>query len=245
VWFSPTERKGRTLHDLLFAVSALSNSPASEDQLDDTTRPSKRAKLAPVEEDAYVFKNVRLSHDDFQVEPFEAPDSPNPFDNDVLDPLGTTNPSSHDAPDHAPEYRNRNLHANNPLNSTLESDTKATPPPAAPFEQVSNAISGFGIKPPVEFNHAISFVDKVKYRFYDQPDIYEQFLKILVNYERESTPIQDVYAQVIHLFNSAHDLIEDFKQFIPTESIPQVEAQAARIPLAYPNGEGKMKRKRP
>lgn len=45
-------------------------------------------------------------------------------------------------------------------------------------------------------------------------------------YQRESKPIQDVYAQVTQLFNSAPDLLEDFKQFLP-ESAAQAKAQAA------------------
>lgn len=61
-------------------------------------------------------------------------------------------------------------------------------------------------------------------RFASQPDIYKQFLEILQTYQRESKPIQDVYAQVTSLFNSAPDLLEDFKQFLP-ESAAQHRAQ--------------------
>lgn len=45
------------------------------------------------------------------------------------------------------------------------------------------------------------------------------------NYQRESKPIQDVYAQVTQLFSSAPDLLEDFKQFLP-ESAAHAKAQA-------------------
>lgn len=108
---------------------------------------------------------------------------------------------------------------------------------------------------PVEFNHAISYVNKIKVstshlsgptefcnlfyhnltiydtntnqnRFSSQPEIYKQFLEILQTYQRESKPIQDVYAQVTELFKSAPDLLEDFKQFLP-ESAAQAKAQAA------------------
>lgn len=96
---------------------------------------------------------------------------------------------------------------------------------------------------PVEFNHAISYVNKIKVRcrcenlrrqsnvlqnrFSSQPEIYKQFLEILQTYQRESKPIQDVYAQVTHLFNGAPDLLEDFKQFLP-ESAAHAKAAAAR-----------------
>src|SRR3954469_16415142 len=63
-------------------------------------------------------------------------------------------------------------------------------------------------------------------RFASQPDIYKQFLEILQTYQRESKPIQDVYAQVTQLFNTAPDLLEDFKQFLP-ESAAQAKAAAA------------------
>jgi paired amphipathic helix protein Sin3a len=68
---------------------------------------------------------------------------------------------------------------------------------------------------PVEFNHAISYVNKIKNRFAQQPDIYKQFLEILQTYQRESRPIGDVYSQVTRLFETAPDLLEDFKQFLP------------------------------
>ena len=51
-------------------------------------------------------------------------------------------------------------------------------------------------------------------------------MEILQTYQRESKPIQDVYAQVTQLFNAAPDLLEDFKQFLP-ESAAQAKAQAA------------------
>lgn len=59
-----------------------------------------------------------------------------------------------------------------------------------------------------------------------QPETYKQFLDILQTYQRESKPIQDVYAQVTQLFHTAPDLLEDFKQFLP-ESAAQAKAQAA------------------
>ncbi|KAF2100142.1 hypothetical protein NA57DRAFT_17396, partial [Rhizodiscina lignyota] len=79
---------------------------------------------------------------------------------------------------------------------------------------------------PVEFNHAISYVNKIKNRFSAQPDIYKQFLEILQTYQRESKPIQEVYGQVTQLFSSAPDLLEDFKQFLP-ESAAHAKAMAA------------------
>lgn len=69
---------------------------------------------------------------------------------------------------------------------------------------------------------------RLQNRFSDSPEIYKQFLEILQTYQRESKPIQDVYAQVTVLFNSAPDLLEDFKQFLPES------AAATQTPTQQP-----------
>ena len=65
-------------------------------------------------------------------------------------------------------------------------------------------------------------------RFASHPDIYKQFLEILQTYQRESKPIQDVYSQVTHLFKTAPDLLEDFKQFLPESAAQAKAAENAR-----------------
>ncbi|TID07212.1 Paired amphipathic helix protein pst1 [Colletotrichum higginsianum] len=90
---------------------------------------------------------------------------------------------------------------------------------------------------PVEFNHAISYVNKIKNRFQDKPEIYKQFLEILQTYQREQKPIQDVYAQVTTLFHTAPDLLEDFKQFLP-ESAGQGKGTPGRPSDELPPGPG-------
>ncbi|KFZ12049.1 hypothetical protein V501_04409 [Pseudogymnoascus sp. VKM F-4519 (FW-2642)] len=105
-----------------------------------------------------------------------------------------------------------------------------TPTPTAQGAGMNGAAAqqpGVEKRGPVEFNHAISYVNKIKNRFQDKPEIYKQFLEILQTYQRESKPIQDVYAQVTTLFGTAPDLLEDFKQFLP-ESAAQAKAAAAK-----------------
>ncbi|SHO78234.1 Similar to S.cerevisiae protein SIN3 (Component of both the Rpd3S and Rpd3L histone deacetylase complexes) [Malassezia sympodialis ATCC 42132] len=70
-------------------------------------------------------------------------------------------------------------------------------------------------RPPVEFNHAINYVNKIKQRFSAEPDTYKQFLEILQTYQKEQRPIHEVYAQVTVLFDHAKDLLEEFQQFLP------------------------------
>ncbi|RKP09630.1 Sin3 family co-repressor-domain-containing protein, partial [Thamnocephalis sphaerospora] len=80
---------------------------------------------------------------------------------------------------------------------------------------------------PAEFNHAITFVNKIKNRFASQPDIYKQFLEILQQYQRENKPLKDVYAHVQVLFREAEDLLVEFKQFLPD---PSANAAATTAP---------------
>ncbi|KAI8137486.1 hypothetical protein BJV82DRAFT_583646 [Fennellomyces sp. T-0311] len=87
-----------------------------------------------------------------------------------------------------------------------------TPPPSSHDDSTSNR------KAPVEFNHAINYVNKIKNRFATDPETYKQFLEILQTYQKEQKPIQEVYAQVQTLFNGAHDLLDEFKQFLPEAS---------------------------
>ena len=85
----------------------------------------------------------------------------------------------------------------------------------------------------IEFNHAITYVNKIKSRFKDKPDTYKQFLEILQTYQRDGRAITEVspstslsfislmfqvYEQVSALFASAPDLIGEFKQFLPDDS---------------------------
>ncbi|KAJ5765740.1 hypothetical protein N7520_005299 [Penicillium odoratum] len=112
--------------------------------------------------------------------------------------------------------------------------------PNASLTQPMNSLAGVGgmlqgghadlnKRGPVEFNHAISYVNKIKNRFSQAPEIYKQFLEILQTYQRESKPIQDVYAQVTQLFNTAPDLLEDFKQFLPESAAHAKQQAAARL----------------
>lgn len=100
-----------------------------------------------------------------------------------------------------------------------------------PSTAVSNATGNddrtLGLEP-VEFDEALAYVNKIKYRFASQPDTYKQFLEILQVYQRESRHIKDVYDQVIILFKSAPDLVEEFEQFLPTTSTTTYHTRGGR-----------------
>nr|OQO24622.1 hypothetical protein B0A51_09602 [Rachicladosporium sp. CCFEE 5018] len=112
--------------------------------------------------------------------------------------------------------------------AALRAGMSPAPGRITPLPQDGDGPVGMEKRGPVEFNHAISYVNKIKNRFSSQPDIYKQFLEILQTYQRESKPIQDVYSQVTHLFKTAPDLLDDFKQFLP-ESAAAAKAHAARV----------------
>ena len=97
----------------------------------------------------------------------------------------------------------------------------SAPTPAAAANSSSNA-------QPVEFNHAINYVNKIKNRFSGQPEVYKQFLEILHTYQKDQKAIKEgnppsgrylteaeVYAQVSRLFQQQEDLLSEFGQFLP------------------------------
>ncbi|PLW07516.1 hypothetical protein PCANC_23520 [Puccinia coronata f. sp. avenae] len=71
---------------------------------------------------------------------------------------------------------------------------------------------------PLEFNHAIAYVNKIKNRYASDPKTYQTFLDILQTYQRDARPIQEVYEQINQLFCGAPDLLTEFMQFLPDPS---------------------------
>ncbi|XP_060214426.1 paired amphipathic helix protein Sin3-like 4 isoform X1 [Lycium barbarum] len=71
------------------------------------------------------------------------------------------------------------------------------------------------VKKPVEFEEAISFVNKIKTRFQGDDLVYKSFLDILNMYRKENKAIADVYNEVSYLFRGHPDLLEEFTHFLP------------------------------
>lgn len=103
------------------------------------------------------------------------------------------------------------------------------PHQATPVAGIPVAPSQGGGNQPVEFNHAINYVNKIKNRFQGQPEVYKQFLEILHTYQKEQRTIKEgmgsvsnkplteteVYQQVARLFQNQEDLLTEFGQFLP------------------------------
>lgn len=75
---------------------------------------------------------------------------------------------------------------------------------------------------PLEFNHAITYVNKIKNRYVQEPEVYRQFLEILQAYQKDQRPIQEVYKIIQVLFKTTPDLLDEFKQFMPDTDAPVV-----------------------
>ncbi|XP_004647438.1 paired amphipathic helix protein Sin3b [Octodon degus] len=77
----------------------------------------------------------------------------------------------------------------------------------------------------VEFNNAISYVNKIKTRFLDHPEVYRSFLEILHTYQKEQLHAkgrpfrgmseEEVFTEVANLFRGQEDLLSEFGQFLP------------------------------
>lgn len=103
---------------------------------------------------------------------------------------------------------------------------------------------------PVEFNHAINYVNKIKNRFQGQPEKYKRFLEILHTYQKEQKTHKDnvipvtektlteaeVYQQVAKLFENQDDLLVEFGQFLPDAKTPDAKqaAEAIVVPKKTP-----------
>uniref|UniRef100_A0A674N980 Paired amphipathic helix protein Sin3b n=1 Tax=Takifugu rubripes TaxID=31033 RepID=A0A674N980_TAKRU len=123
--------------------------------------------------------------------------------------------------------------------SSLSSAGPAEPPsrlslPLSNRESQSQATTSSVSPPasetsPVEFDSAINYVNKIKNRFLDHPEIYRSFLEILHTYQKEQLEVKEsrggrgssgmtedeVFSKVASLFKGQEDLLAEFGQFLP------------------------------
>ncbi|CAN8256262.1 unnamed protein product [Cochlearia groenlandica] len=83
-------------------------------------------------------------------------------------------------------------------------------------------------KKTVEFEEAITFVNKIKKRFEDNEHVYKSFLGILNMYRKDNKDITEVYNEVSTLFEDHMDLLEEFTRFLPESLAPHSLAQSLR-----------------
>ncbi|XP_061354942.1 paired amphipathic helix protein Sin3-like 2 [Gastrolobium bilobum] len=70
-------------------------------------------------------------------------------------------------------------------------------------------------KKTVEFEEAISFLNKIKKRFQSDEHVYKSFLNISNMYRKEHKDIGEIYSEVATLFKDHRDLLEEFTRFLP------------------------------
>ncbi|OXB44336.1 hypothetical protein B1J92_E02475g [Nakaseomyces glabratus] len=158
----------------------------------------------------------------------------------VTTPMGSSTTVLNTAPQKSPSPSD--IQTNNQQTQAIAQEaqlqSQATP---IPTQHDVGQNFGSAKKPAdVEFSQAITYVNKIKTRFADQPDIYKQFLEILQTYQREQKPIHEVYAQVTILFQNAPDLLDDFKKFLPDSSASGSEETQVQQQQHYQSLSDKM-----
>uniref|UniRef100_A0A665TIX6 Paired amphipathic helix protein Sin3b n=1 Tax=Echeneis naucrates TaxID=173247 RepID=A0A665TIX6_ECHNA len=142
---------------------------------------------------------------------------------------------------------------------SLPSSTSAGPPeppsrlslPLTNRESQNQATSSSVSPPasetsPVEFDSAISYVNKIKNRFLDHPEIYRAFLEILHTYQKEQLEVKEsrgssgmtedeVFSKVASLFKGQEDLLAEFGQFLP-------DAKRSLVRSSLTGGKEQLKR---
>ncbi|KAJ1930185.1 hypothetical protein IWQ60_000510 [Tieghemiomyces parasiticus] len=156
------------------------------------------------------------------------PPPPGPPSNSVTNPPPVVHPPPPDTQSPGPAY-----HA---PSSATDTPAGSYPAPSAATTAAAGNLTAQGPhqlnhhRAPLEFNHAINYVNKIKTRFTNQPEQYKRFLEILQNYQRDGQPIQEVYTEVESLFSQCPDLLDEFKQFLPDTQAPPPPSAAAAVP---------------
>lgn len=112
----------------------------------------------------------------------------------------------------------------------MTSSTAGAGAGAGPIGAPSSSTSGVNptAAQPVEFDHAITYVTRIKKRFSDEPDTYKAFLEILHTYQKEQRSIKQVLDQVSHLFRDHEDLLQEFTYFLPDNAQEQAKDRLNR-----------------
>ncbi|KAJ7773027.1 hypothetical protein B0H16DRAFT_1880538 [Mycena metata] len=92
---------------------------------------------------------------------------------------------------------------------------------------------------PPNFTDALSYLDAVKNKFHDQPNVYNHFLEIMKEFRSQTIDTPGVIQRVSHLFNGHPDLIQGFNTFLqatPAHHLQRQHAQIAQNEPPFPQG---------
>jgi paired amphipathic helix protein Sin3a len=89
----------------------------------------------------------------------------------------------------------------------------------------ANITSSSPFKTQSHLEQARDFVNKIRIRFSEKPEIHSSFLNILQTFQSEQSSPQEVYQQVAELFQNQTDLLHEFSQFLPESEIIRASSQ--------------------
>ena len=109
------------------------------------------------------------------------------------------------------------------------------PNQAAAVSQISptSNSSASASSPPFGFEHAITYVTKIKTRFEHDSTKYTTFLDILHAYKEDKQSIEGVLEEVSELFRDHPDLLKEFAYFLPEAVQAQATARLAQAAAHY------------
>ena len=86
---------------------------------------------------------------------------------------------------------------------------------AAAAAAAVNSNSGNAQFQRLKVEDALSYLDQVKFKFGNQPQVYNDFLDIMKEFKSQSIDTPGVIARVSHLFKGHPELIVGFNTFLP------------------------------
>lgn len=119
--------------------------------------------------------------------------------------------------------------------------TKGSSPPSAPQGPTQQQSPGSSFQR-LKVEDALSYLDLVKYRFGEKPQVYNDFLDIMKEFKSQSIDTPGVITRVSNLFKGFPDLIVGFNTFLPPGYKIEVQKNdqgyAFHVSLSVPSPTG-------
>ena len=119
---------------------------------------------------------------------------------------------------------------------------------AAPVAPAAMPAAGAAAPAPyrqLKVEDALAYLDQVKMKFEDKPEIYNQFLDIMKEFKAQSIDTPGVIERVLQLFHGHRMLILGFNTFLPPGCVdrpsPPLWPGLGQRPCAHPGGRKVLK----
>ncbi|KAI4468542.1 sin3b-related [Holotrichia oblita] len=130
------------------------------------------------------------------------------------------------------------------VGSHAQMRNKGTSPPTAPPQGPQQQQSPGSSFQRLKVEDALSYLDLVKYKFGDKPQVYNDFLDIMKEFKTQSIDTPGVIQRVSNLFNGFPDLIVGFNTFLPPGYKIEVQRSdrgyAFQVSVSVPSPTGTM-----